>query len=486
MQHVKEWLPMTNVSHSNHSNAPGPRGHPEKGCLPELQRDPLAFFMSVQRQYGDVAQLRMGPDRVAYLVSHPDLVRQVLVENRDNYTKGEPVDSSKGREDLSRRGVLLSRRFLLGNGLLTSEGDLWTQQRRLMQPIFTRPRLAPFVGMIHAAVANMLVRWHDGFAGGRAFDVAEEMKYLGLRIIGTTIFGADLTPSQSEQIIATLGTLLDQTNARTESQFDVARNQPAKGDPEFRRLLQDLDRIVYDMIERRRNSGQDTGDFLSMLVFERDEETGQSMDDQQIRDEVVTIFLAGHETTASAMSWTLYLLACHPEVQSRFHRELDGVLGQRAPEAGDLINLKHTSRVLEESMRLFPPAWLILRYAVEGDQLGGYPIPAGADIIISPYVVHRHEDFWNHPDSFVPDRFEAAVAKNQHHFAYIPFGAGPRLCIGRNFATMEAALTLAMIGQRYSLAIEPEHATMPKARFILQPENGIWVTLQPRKEGKKA
>ena len=460
--------------------APGPEGSPELGSLRELQQDPLEFFLDCRRRFGDVVRFRIGPERVAHLVSDPDAVRKILVMNRRNYTKGESWKKSAepgeegGSTDLVRRGSLLSRRFLLGEGLLTSEGNLWLRQRRTIYPVFQRGHLKEFAGTMNSAIATMLARWESV----SEIDLEEEMARLGLDIVARTLFGEDLSGEEAGQINRVMRQIVSLTNARADKQFDLPREEPPRGAREFDELVAEFDGIIWEMIRRCRASSQVTGDFLSLLISARDEETGEAMSDRQVRDEVATIFLAGHETTASALSWTFFLLASHPEPDRRVREEVRQVLEGRTPAVQDLPHLQYTSRVIEEALRLYPPAWLMLRHTVEDDEILSHRIPARTDVIISPFVVHRHPDFWTDPESFDPERFREEGRSAQHRFAYIPFGGGPRVCIGRSFALMEVQLVVASIVQRFQMAPLPDHPIRPKARFILQSETGIPVSLQ--------
>ncbi len=459
--------------------APGPAGSSELGSLPELQQDPLEFFLHCRRRFGDVVRFRIGPERVAHLVSDPDAVREILVVNRRNYTKGESWKKSaepgaeEGSTDLVRRGSLLSRRFLLGEGLLTSEGNLWQRQRRTIYPVFQRGHLKEFAGTMNSAIAAMLTRWETV----SEIDLEEEMASLGLDIVARTLFGEELSSEEAAQINRVMRKILSLTNARADKQFDLPREEPQRGAREFDELVAEFDNIIWEMIRRCRASSQITGDFLSLLITARDEETGEAMSDRQVRDEVATIFLAGHETTASALSWTFFLLSSHPEPDRLVREEVQRVLKGRTPAVQDLPQLQYTSRVIEEALRLYPPAWLMLRHTVQDDEILGCRIPARTDVIISPFVVHRHPVFWTDPERFDPERFQEGTRSAQHRFAYIPFGGGPRVCIGRGFALMEIQLVVAWVLQRFRMAPLPDHTVRPKARFILQSETGIPVSL---------
>ena len=474
---------MTSQADRTGQLAPGPEGSPELGSLRELQQDPLEFFLHCRRRFGDVVRFRIGPERVVHLVSDPDAIHPILVVNRRNYTKGESwkkaadPNAPKSSRDLTRRGSLLSRRFLLGEGLLTSEGDLWLRQRRTIYPVFQRGHLKQFASTMSSAIAEMLQRWENLSDHQPEIDLEEEMARLGLDIVAGTLFGEDLRVAEAVQINRLMRRILSLTNARADKQFDLPREEPQHGDQEFEALVAEFDHIIRGMIRRCRASRQETGDFLSLLISARDEETGEAMSDRQVRDEVATIFLAGHETTASALSWTFFLLSSHPEPDRQVRKEVQQVLDGRPPRVQDLPRLQYTLRVIEEALRLYPSAWLMMRHTVEDDEILGCRIPAGTDVIISPFVVNRHPAFWTDPAGFDPDRFREELRGVQHHFAYIPFGGGPRVCIGRNFALMEIQLVVSSVVQRFRMAPVPDYTIRPKARFILQSESGIPVTL---------
>jgi cytochrome P450 len=433
--------------------APGPRGHLLLGSLPDAQRDPIQLFMSAFRDYGDVVRFRFGP-MVAHLVSSPAGVNHVLAENNKNYGK-----QTRGYKNL---------RYVLGNGLLTSEGELWKRQRRIAQPAFHRQRIGSFAqAMVRAS--------EDAAAGlearrGQVVDVAAEMVRLTLRIVGETLLGHD--PSDAaDQVGSALAFLLHTANLRTSRILDLPPFLPTAKNMRFRRALATLDGVVLGMIAERRKNPGDRGDLLSMLMEARDAETGEAMDDRQLRDEAMTIFLAGHETTANALTWSRLHVSRYPAALRELRAELAQVLGGRSPTLEDLPRLRFTRMVLEESLRLYPPAWIIGRSATEADEIGGYLIPARSIVFVSPYVVHRHPRLWEDPEGFDPQRFSAE--KTLPKGAYFPFGGGPRLCIGNTFAMMEAQLVLATLLQRVRLELEPGHPVALEPSITLRPRHGM-------------
>ena len=437
--------------------APGPRGHPILGSLPRARRDPLTLFTQNFREYGEVVRYRFGPV-VAHLVSSPEGVQHVLAENNKNYGK-----QTRGYAAL---------RYVLGNGLLTSEGEHWKRQRRIAQPAFHRQRIAGFAGaMVRAAqdCADALQAQR-----GRDVDLHHEMMRLTLRVVGETLLGYDPT-ADADQVGSALAFLLGVVNQRTARVFFFAR--PILPTPENRRMRRELaalDRVVMGMIADRRARPGDRGDLLSMLMEARDAETGQAMDDRQLRDEAMTIFLAGHETTANALTFTWMLLAQNPPAMRELRAELASVLGGRVPTADDLPRLSFTRMLIQESLRLYPPAWIIARSASGPDRIGGYEIPARSIVFVCPYVVHRHPGYWEDPEGFDPHRFE----KEPPRGAYFPFGGGPRQCIGNGFATMEAELVLATMAQRVRFELPPGARLSLEPSITLRPRGGLTMTVR--------
>ncbi|GIV95852.1 MAG: cytochrome P450 [Herpetosiphonaceae bacterium] len=434
---------------------PGPRGNLLWGSASAIRRDILGFFLHAVREYGDIIRYRfmIWP---GYFVNHPDYVKHILIDNNRNYNKNTP-----GFETL---------RWIVGNGLVTSEGDLWLRQRRLMQPSFHKQRLASFATVMTQAAAETAESWEQIARRGEVLDVDEEMMRLTLKIAGLTLFSMDISGKAD-----TVGQAFTYANKFvTEYLYRrIPRNLPLPRNRKFEEALRTLDQVVSAIIRERRARGEDTGDLLSMLLHARDEDTGEGMDDRQLRDEVMTLLLAGHETTANALTWTWYLLSKHPLVMRRLQSELAEVLGGRLPTVDDLPKLCYTRMVIDEALRLYPPAWMMSRQATEDDEIGGYRIPAKTIVFFSPYVVHRHPSFWENPEGFDPERFTPERSAGRPRFAYLPFGGGPRLCIGNNFALMEAQLILATLAQRYQLELVPGHRVEPEPLITLRPRYGL-------------
>jgi cytochrome P450 len=420
----------------------------------------LQYLLDAACQYGNVVQLRLGPSRV-YLLSHPDDIKYVLQDNARNYRKSPQIKRV---------------RPLFGNGLTTSEGEVWRRQRRLMQPAFQPQQLAPWVAVMSEMITTMLERWRPLAAHGHPLDMAAEMAALTQRIMGMTLFRTDLG-SEIETVNRAMAVVEEELNRRVWAMLDVPLWIPTRRNRRLRRALRTLEQVAYRL--RAAHHGDDSGDVFSMLLRARDPGTGQGMDDIQWRDEVLTLLFAGHETTAAALAWTWSLLAQHPHVQVQLHREVVAVLCGRAPTATDLPKLPYTKMVIEEALRLYPPTWITARTPLQDDEIGGYAIPAGAVVLLSPYVMHRHPRFWEAPTVFDPERFAPARSGDRPRYAYFPFGGGPRRCLGEHFALQEAQLIVTMVAQTYRLQLVPGHPVIPQPMLALRPRHGVRVMLHP-------
>jgi cytochrome P450 len=421
--------------------------------------DPLEFFGRLARTYGDVSSYRMSGEQL-FLVNDPRLIRDILVTHHRNFTKSRGLERSKR---------------LLGQGLLTSEGALHLRQRRLMAPAFHRDRIAAFGDLIVDYAQRMRGSWRNG----ATLDISREMNRLTLSIVGQTLFGVDVE-SQAAAVGEALTAVMESFWMMMLPFADVLERLPVPKLRRARMARARLDAIIYRMIADRRASDGHHGDLLSMLLAAQDEDDGGVMTDQQVRDEAMTIFLAGHETTANALMWTWYLLSGAPDVEARLHAEIDGVLQGRLPSMRDVSSLPYVERVVTESMRLYPPAWIIGRRAIEDYPLGDYVAPARSILVMSPYIMHRDPRFYAEPERFNPDRwtpeFRAALPK----FAYFPFGGGPRQCIGESFAWMELVLVVATIAQQYRLRLVPGHPVVPQPLITLRAKHGMRMTVEQR------
>lgn len=424
------------------------------GVWPQIHADPLAFLLDAGRRHGDVVGFRIGPFRAA-LLRHPDAIKHVLVDNNHNYDK-------------ATRGYDVLRQFL-GNGLLTSNGDFWRRQRRIAQPAFHRRRIEGFAETMVSDTLDMLRRWDELAALGNTVDLAHEMMSLTLRIVGKTLLSTDVHDT-ADQVGNAVTVLNEWADGAIDSLLPIGFPTPAT--LRARDASRKLDRIIGEIIARRR-AGEHAEDLLGMLMEAKDAETGESMTDKQLRDEVMTMFLAGHETTANALAWTFYLLSTHPDIERRVRAELDGVLGGAPPTMSDLPRLPYLLQVIKETMRLYPPAWMIDRHTIADDEILGYRIRKGTLVLVSPYVTHRHPEYWPNPEGFDPERFSPANEEARPRYAYFPFGGGPRQCIGNAFAMMEAQLIVAAVLQRFRPWLVPGHPVAPETLITLRPRWGL-------------
>jgi cytochrome P450 len=426
----------------------------------------LDQLLALRRHHGDVVRLQLG-GRVAHLIAAPDDIQHVLQGNHSNYVKGRGLDKTKR---------------LLGEGLLTSEGEMWRRQRRLAQPAFHRHAVAGLVPIMTNTAAGLLAMW-DAVPDGTERDVAADMMRLSLDIAARTLFSSALTAEERDTVGRDLPPLLEWASDRSRAWFDVTERLPTPSNRAVDDRIARLDAIVYRIIEERRRTGDRYDDLLGMLMAARDEDGGEGMDDRRLRDEVMTIFLAGHETTANLLAWTWMLLSLHPAIRRGVQEETDRVLGGRVPVTADADDLPYIRMVLDESLRLYPPAWAFPRRALGPDTLGGHPIPAGTQVIISPWVTHRHPALWEDPEGFDPERFTPQRAAGRPRYAYLPFGGGPRLCIGSGFALLEATVVVAMLAGRYELDLVPGLPIVPEASVTLRPRGGLVMRLRRRRSG---
>jgi len=438
---------------------PGPKVLPLLGNLLELRRDILGHYEQWARQYGDIVALRFGA-WPAVLLNNSDHAEYVLVRNHRNFIKFP----------LFFRHV----QAIFGHGLLTSEGEFWLRQRRLAAPAFHAERVAGYGTVMVGETERMFAKWREG----ELRDAHADMMALTLRIAAKTLFNAEVEEDISD-IGTTSETLANEIMHRVRRPFRIPDLVPTPGNIRYRRGVRRIDGLVSRIIAERQRDGRDRGDLLSMLMLARDEE-GRPMSDQQLRDEVVTLLLAGHETTAVALSWTWYLLSQHPHVEAELAAELKQVLGGRPPTANDLPRLTYTEQVVTEAMRLYPPVFGIGRAAIADCEIGGYAIPAGTTILISAWVSHHDPRHFPEPMEFRPERWAGNFAATLPRFAYIPFGGGPRICIGNRFAMMEAVLLLATVAQRFQLEWQADHPVEPLPTITLRPKGGVWVRTMPR------
>ncbi len=423
------------------------------GNLSDIRADRLGFFLRLSRECGPIARFQIGK-RTVVVLSAAEYAHAVLVEQAANFEKTIMVRANLGA--------------LIGNGLVTSENEFHRRQRKLVAPAFQHRRIAAYGEIMARYTEEQIASWRDG----SMIDLAHEMMRLTLRIVGKTLFDADVL-HEADELGEALTTALKWTNERFATLVRTPASWPTRGNRRFRAAQARLDATVYRMIEERRRSGEDRGDLLSMLLAARDEDDGSFMTDQQVRDEAMTLFLAGHETTANALAWTLYSLSAEPTVVARLQAEGAGVLAGQTPTFEHLARLPYALQVFKEGLRLYPPAPMISRQAQAPFTLGTYHLPAGTVVVISPYVLHREPAYFPDPERFDPERWTAANEARLPRQAYMPFGGGPRICIGNQFAMMEGQLILATLMQRLNLQLVPGQTIVPEAIITLRPRGAI-------------
>ena len=466
-QHLLEYLSMNtarDLSSTPNTSAraplpPGPKGNLVLGVMPEFNRDMLGFIERM-RDYGDVVRMRFFYLTVHFLYN-PDHIEYVLATNAKNFIKSRSL-----RTPFFRR--------LVGNGLLTSEGEEWKRQRRLAQPAFHRQRISAYGEVMVEYAERMIADWKQD----EVRDVHRDMMRLTLEIVVKTLFDADIS-GEADKVGRVLSKMVKPFASQATLKWILDNRLPTPTHRRFNAAAREIDDIVYRLIAERRSSGSDKGDLLSMLLAAQDED-GSQMSDRQLRDEVMTLFLAGHETTALTLSWAWYLLAQNPQVEKNFHAELDEVLGGRLPTVADLPRLQYTERIAKESMRLYPPAYGVGREAVEEIELGGYRIPAKSQLFMFQWAVQRDPRYFAEPNRFYPERWTEDFTNGLPKYAYFPFGGGPRACIGNYFAMMEVVLLLATIGQRFRFTLQPDHPVSLMPAMSLRPTDGIKVSLRTR------
>ena len=432
------------------------------GHQAEFSKDPIATMLRAQHERGDLVRMRFGPFWF-HLLSDPAEAYAVLVEKHKIYSKRTP-----GYDML---------RLLLGEGLVTSEGELWRRQRRIAQPAFRKQEISALTEVMSEATEDMARTWQPIAAQGGYIDISAQMARLTLRIAGETLFGIDLSDDSAE-VGRAMGAMLTRFTEMIMMPFPFIASLPTPRNLQNRKALAELDRVVHEIIAEHRRAREPQHTLLTMLIDARDED-GKGMSDKQLRDEVITILLAGHETTANALTWTFFLLSKHPEVRRRLEAEIDEALAGRTATMADIPKLGFAAQVIKESMRLYPPVWTVGRRCEEDDEVCGYRVPKGGLVLMSPYVLHRHPDVWENPEGFDPDRF-AADRPVPPRGAYMPFIVGPRKCIGEHFAMTEAVIVLTSLLARYRLDLVPGHKIEMDASVTLRPRSGIKMRLQPR------
>lgn len=448
------------------SAIPGPKGKPLLGSLARmLKQDTLALLDEAQRDYGDFFKLKVGPLNL-YVAAHPDYAQQILQMNVKNYIKGAVYEPG--------------RVWMIRNGLVAANGDFWLKQRRMMQPQFHHQKISALSTVMTSSLQDTLEEWKTE-ADGRVIDLERELASLTMRTITRALFGDDyLTKREMKEVSQAFATLIKRITARLFLYF-IPKTVPLPGDAQLRDSRRIIDEAIYKVIRQRRRSKASGHDLISLLISAVDDESNERMDDEQLRDEVVTLFLAGFDTTSTALVWTFYLLDQHPDVKRKLSAEISLNLGAKQPTMAELKHLPYARQVLQESMRLYSPVGMIPRTVHKADTLAGYTLPAGATVWLYLNGIHHHKDFWEEPEQFKPERFGADVFKKQHKFAYIPFIAGPRQCIGAEFAMMQSVYALVMIMQQFELELVSLTPIEAQLNTVLKPKGGMMARLSIRK-----
>jgi cytochrome P450 len=442
---------------------PRSKGLPLVGSIPDLMEDPFGFMTQARETYGDLYRLNLGLTDVVML-NHPRQIQHVFVDRAQNYSKGGPMWNAV--------------RALLGNGLVVSEGDFWLRQRRMMQPQFHRQRLAGLSDLMISAIDEGLDSWQSESTEA-PFDLAPAFNHLTMKVITRTLFGMGLDAKAMDEVSKAATYAVDYILKA------IALNAlpswiPAPGRKQYQQAIAQIDKQVYNIIASAREKRGSENYMLEMLLDAVDAETGEGMTDQQLHDEVTTLFLAGYETTSVTLAWAFDYLVHHPEMMQKLQMEVDSVLGKRRPTFTDLANLPYTRMVLQETLRHRPAGWQVMRTAVEDDEIDGYRIPAGSNVVALIYMCHHHPEEWSNPEEFDPERFLPERSERRHKLAWMPFGAGQRMCIGRDFALMEGQLALAMTAQRYQITQAGEPRPRLQLASTLRPAGGVKVKLAKR------
>ena len=426
-----------------------------------LTGEPHVFLHELHRRYGDFMRYRGFYD--VYLVNHPDFIRPVLTQDYRHFSK----------RMIDYRALAQ----VMGNGLVTSDGPHWVRQRKLMQPLFSNRRVNGFGDRINGLTALLMREW-DERVGGETVWIDREMTRLTFQIVGETLFGSDLAPNADE--VAGILEVVNLYGLELRALMTLFPWIPTPYNLKWRRSMKRLDRIVYGLIAARRGRGVGDDDILDCLIQALDEDTGEGMDEKQVRDQMVTLMLAGHETSANALAWTLYLLDTHPDVEARLAENLAAALNGAPATADDLPRIPYLKQVVQESLRIYPPVWGYGRRSEQQEEFNGHVLPANAHVSVVPYALHRHPEFWPDPERFDPDRFQPNRAESRHPYSYLPFAAGPRTCIGAGMAMLETQLVLAQILQRFRVRIVPGHPIETMAKITLKPRYGMPATLSRR------
>ncbi|MEH2294095.1 cytochrome P450 [Nostoc sp.] len=435
---------------------PGPKGKFIVGNAIEFGQDPLGFLTQCAQQYGEIVPFRLG-NSPTILLSNPEYIDQVLKDNKL----------------FVKANALRTLNALLGDGLLTSEGNTWFRQRRLAQPVFHQKRISGYGEVMVDYTNSMLDTWKDG----ETRDINADIMRLTFNIVMKTLFSSDVTEEQAHDVAQAMSVAAEWFLAKQKSPVSLPEKFPTPSNLRYKYAVEQMDKHIYQIIQQRRTSGEESLDLLSMMMQARDEDDGSQMSDKQLRDEIATLIFAGHETSANTLAWTWMLLSQYPEVQTKLQQELKEVLGDRSLTVADLPALHYTNMVIKETMRLYPVVWNLDFQASRDCEIGGYYVPAGCTIFMSQWVMHHSDRYFEQPQAFNPERWAGDLEKQLPRGVYLPFGNGPRTCIGKSFALMESVLLLATIAQKFKMVLVANQSLVPQPTITLQPQNGIKVLL---------
>lgn len=458
-----ETYPQSIAQPAQQKDIPLTKGLPLIGSLPQLIKNPFGYLKQARASYGDIYNLNLGISKML-LINNPRQMQHIMVDNAQNYRKGGAMWDAI--------------RAMLGNGLVVSEGSFWMRQRRMMQPQFHRQRLAALNDLMVSAITEALDTWEKS-ANGSDFNVSPAFSELTMKVITRTLFGTGLSPEEMDRSAKALDYAVNYI-LKAIVLNSLPSWMPAPGRKQYQEAIAEIDKTVYRIIADSRANKGEANHLMAMLLDLVDEETGEGMTDQQLRDEVTTLFLAGYETTSIALTWAWDFLTQRPDVMKKLQAEVDAAIGDRVPTFADLMKLPYSRMILQETLRIRPPAWQLPRTAIEDDEIDGYPIPAGTTVTGLIYMCHFHPDEWDNPEAFDPERFSPEKSEKRHKFAYMPFGAGQRKCIGMDFALMEGQLALAMVAQRYTLTKTTETLAEPQLSTTLRPKGGVVVKVEKR------
>lgn len=444
------------VSQVNHSTAPGLGIASIPRTLWEFPRNPIDFCTELFEKYGDIVHFQIGPYPV-YLITNPEYIKHVLQDNNKNYSKGR---------------IYAAFKPVVGDGLLTAEGEAWRHHRRLANPSFQHSHVHGFVPMFVKQAQHLLADWETHVQKHDTFDLAKDMMRLTFGVVGQALFSMDIE-QDAHEVGEAITIALAEASKRADMLIPIPMWLPTASNQQYKDALDTLNSNVMKIIHERQSMSDRPSDLLSDLIDAVDEETKEHMTDEELRDDVMTFMLAGHETTANALTWTWYLLSEHPEAEERVRSECAKVVGDRVPTFKDLESLSYTKMVFQEAMRIYPPFPFIARSSLEPDQIGGYDIPANAIVMMSQYLMHRHPKFWDNPESFDPERFRPEAIRERPHLCYFPFGGGQRMCIGADFATQEAQVFLCMAVQKYHLQRASTEPVELLEQVTLRPRDGM-------------